>query len=251
MPRQSRIISPTGIYHIMLRGVNRQNIFNSEHDMNVFLKIMKKSKFACGFELYAYCLMPNHIHFLMKQNDKNLEIIFKQIAGCYAGWFNFKYERTGHLFQDRFKSEPVENESYLITVMRYIHRNPLKAGLCENQEDYRYSSYNDYLFQGQGIADTGFINSLIEKDEFIRLSEIDILDKCLDIEEKSRIGDNHAVEILCNIAGIKNISDIKFLPRNRLNYVIIKARELGIAARQINRVTGIERYAIEKAVINS
>ena len=136
MPRKARIESKSGIYHIMLRGINRQQIFEDDEDFEKFLWVMKDVKQLSRFKLYGYCLMGNHIHLLLKPENEPLELIFRRIGSKYVYWYNLKYQRTGHLFQDRFKSEPVNDEKYLMTVLRYIHQNPTKAKLAKKIEDY-------------------------------------------------------------------------------------------------------------------
>ena len=143
MPRQARRKSESGIYHIILRGINQQQIFEDEEDSRRFLETLSKYKEQCGYEIYAYCLMGNHVHILLKEGKENLTLVLKRIAGSYVYWYNWKYHRSGHLFQDRFKSEPVEDDAYFLTVIRYIHQNPVKAGICRNVDGYKFSSYNE------------------------------------------------------------------------------------------------------------
>ena len=140
MPRASRVKSESGIYHIMLRGINQQVIFEQSEDYEKFTEILNKYKAISGYKVFAYCLMSNHIHLVIKQEKESIEQILKRIAGSYVYWYNWKYYRKGHLFQDRFRSEPIEDEKYLLTVIRYIHRNPVKAEITEKLEDYTYSS---------------------------------------------------------------------------------------------------------------
>lgn len=128
MPRAARKKSNSGIYHIMLRGINRQLIFEDEEDKNRFIETLLKYKEQCGYLIYAYCLMGNHIHILLKEGKEELTLVLKRIAGSYVYWYNWKYHRSGHLFQDRFKSEPVEDDAYFLTVIRYIHQNPETRG---------------------------------------------------------------------------------------------------------------------------
>lgn len=145
MPRTAREESKTGVYHVILRGINQQNIFEDDEDKNKFLWIIREVKELCGFSVFAYCLMNNHVHLLIRVGNQPLGQIFKRIEGKYVYWFNNKYQRSGHLFQDRFKSEPVEDDEYLLTAICYIHYNPLRAGLSENLY-YKYSSFSDYYF---------------------------------------------------------------------------------------------------------
>ena len=114
-----------------MRGINRQNIFEEEDDYERFLDILKACKSKSDCKLYAYCLMGNHFHLLLKVEKEDLEMIIKRLAGSYVYWYNLKYRRCGHLFQDRFISEAVETDPYLLTVIRYIHHNPVKAGICK------------------------------------------------------------------------------------------------------------------------
>ena len=104
MPRTARIKSPTKLYHVTARGSNKQILFNEQADFKVFMEILKKNMIECGFELYAYCLMDNHYHLVIRDNKDQIDVIFKKINTAYAYYFNTKYERTGHLFQDRFFS---------------------------------------------------------------------------------------------------------------------------------------------------
>lgn len=111
----------------MLRGINGQIIFEEDYDKKKFIETIKTYKAISGYKIFAYCLMSNHIHLLIKVEIEDLDLIIKRIAGSYVYWYNWKYKRTGHLFQDRYKSEPVEDDEYFLTVVRYIHQNPMKC----------------------------------------------------------------------------------------------------------------------------
>jgi len=131
MPRHARQRSETGIYHIILRGINKQIIFEDNEDKERLLDTLKRYKPVSNYELYGYCFMDNHIHILIKETTEPISMVVKRISGSYVAWFNWKYGRCGHLFQERFKSEAVENDAYFLTVLRYIHQNPVKAGLVK------------------------------------------------------------------------------------------------------------------------
>ena len=149
MARTARIKSKTNIYHVMLRGNNKQQIFLDEEDSSRFLEIVRKYKDICNFKIFAYCLMGNHVHILVKTDDISLDSIMKRVVVKFVYYYNVKYSRIGHLFQDRYKSEPVETDEYFLQVIRYIHQNPIKAGICEKMKEYKYSSYNDNLTEGR------------------------------------------------------------------------------------------------------
>lgn len=143
MPRLARVKSITGIYHIMLRGIDKRDIFLEDEDIIKFLENISNAKKICNFEIYGYCLMDNHVHMLMKEYEE-IGTSIKRIIVGYVGCHNKKYERTGNLFQNRYLSEPVTTEGYLLTVLRYIHQNPVKAKMVNNAQDYRWSSYYNY-----------------------------------------------------------------------------------------------------------
>ena len=145
MPRKARKKSESGIYHIILRGQNRQMIFKDDEDKEKFLQTLEECKRKSGFKLYGYCLMGNHIHLLLHELKDETGMIMRRIGAGYVYWYNWKYRRCGHLFQDRYKSEAVETDEYFMTVLRYIHRNPVKAGLVKRMSDYKWSSYNEYI----------------------------------------------------------------------------------------------------------
>jgi len=160
LPRIARRISKTNIYHVMLRGNERKNIFADAEDKAKFIDIIFHKKNDNGFCLYAYCVMYNHVHLVIKELEEPISRIMKRIGTCYASYFNKKYNRVGHVFQDRYKSEPIENERYLLAAIRYVHNNPVKAGICKIQE-YRWSSYRFYT---QEIKDR---EELVEDEEIL------------------------------------------------------------------------------------
>ena len=166
MPRAARIRSQSGIYHVMLRGLDKRDIFLEDRDRQRFLVGMFRAKEKAEFELYGYCLMDNHVHSLLRESEEEVGNIVKRITVGYIGWHNRKYERTGHLFQNRFLSEPVETEGYLLTVLRYIHQNPVKAGLTQKPKDYPWSSFGDYdnIYKGkETIIDGDMVRGYLTK----------------------------------------------------------------------------------------
>jgi len=245
MPRAARKKSETGIYHIMLRGINRQNIFEDEEDNERFLQILQECKAVSGFKLFAYCLMGNHIHLLLKVENEGLEQIFRRIGARFVYWYNWKYKRTGHLFQDRFKSEPIENESYLLTVLRYIHQNPLKASLCKSVDAYKWSSYKTYL-NGNGITDIEFSLSIFDEDkqreleQFINFHKEESEAQCLELDEETYpLTDDEARKIIMKVCGAKNATNFQGLDIKKRDKALQSLKENGLSIRQIARLTGV------------
>jgi len=164
MPRQKRVLSPTHIYHVMVRGNAGRDIFLSDEDRQKLLKIIINKKREDQFILYAYCLMDNHFHLVLEEYKDNISHIMRRINTTYVLYFNKKYQLRGHLFQDRFKSEVVENDAYLLALIRYIHNNPIKAGLITFPQDYQWSSYLSYTDYQKKIVHTEDILKLFSED---------------------------------------------------------------------------------------
>ena len=239
MPRRPRQKSESGIYHIMLRGINQQAIFEDDEDYDKLLETLKKYKAVSEYKIYAYCLMSNHFHLLLKVEKENLEQIIKRIAGSYVYWYNIKYRRSGHLFQDRFKSEAVETDRYLLAILRYIHQNPLKAGLCQNITGHKYSSYQDFLKDDSALIDIDYVYSIIRKEEFEKFNSETSNDVFLDNEEKHYINDSDALKIIESVSGCRNISEFQLLDKSQRNIYIAELKTNGLSIRQISRLTGV------------
>lgn len=145
MSRPIRIEYEGAFYHVMSRGNERKPIFRDNADRKKFLAIINEAHQVYRFAIHAYVLMTNHYHMLIETPMSNLSQTMRQINGVYTRYFNKKYERTGHLFQARYKSLIVEKDQYLIALTRYIHQNPLAARLCHRVSDYQWSSYPSYI----------------------------------------------------------------------------------------------------------
>lgn len=231
----------------MLRGINRQQIFEDDEDRSRFLETLQIYKEQCGYAIYAYCLMGNHIHLLLKEGPEDLTQIFKRIAGSYVYWYNWKYHRCGHLFQDRFKSEPVETDEYFLTVLRYIHQNPVKAKLCKFAEEYAYSSMNEYLSCAE-LTDTDFALSMIAIEQFLDFHREENADQCLDISDNFRMTDADAQKLLRKISKCDNATEFQMLDTEKRNLYIHKLHQKGISIRQISRLTGLSKKIIERNI---
>lgn len=249
MPRQARRHAESGIYHVMLRGINRQQIFEDEEDNQKFLWILKECKEISEFKLLAFCLLGNHVHLLVKEGKEPLEQVFKRLGGRFVYWYNVKYQRVGHLFQDRFKSEPVDSDAYLLTVIRYIHQNPVKAGLCEKPEDYPYSSWKEYLSQPE-LADVAFTETLIEREALLAFHRQLGNENCLDIADKPRIRitDEQAKEEVKKLSGCENVAEFQKLTPNNRDKAILGLRDAHLSLRQISRLTGVSLMIVRRIV---
>ncbi len=249
MSRQARKRSNTGIYHVMLRGIDKRSIFLDDEDREKFIENIIKAKEVGDFEIYGYCLMDNHVHLLIKE-DEEIGTSIKRITVGYVGWHNNKYERTGHLFQNRFKSEPVETESYLITVLRYIHQNPVKAGIVKKLEDYRWSSYKQYLLAYQeqsSFIDTQPIKAyFITIEDFISHMNTKNNDECLEYRLVKKYNDDTFKRIIHKKYVIDDLVKLSIKERNKIINDIYN--EMDVSIRQLSRVLGVGKAVVERAI---
>jgi putative transposase len=145
MSRPLRIEYPGAWYHVMNRGRRKENIFLSRHDYETFIKILQETSAAWNLKVSAYCLMPNHYHLLVQTPDGNISRCMRHINGVYTQRFNRHHGIDGQLFRGRYKAVLVDADSYLLEVLRYIHRNPLQAGIADTLHDFAWSSHHGYL----------------------------------------------------------------------------------------------------------
>ena len=152
-----------GVYHIYNRGNRKQDIFASNKDYRRYLEKLKEYKNKHNIAILTYCLMPNHVHFLVRQNSPDPVSSFVQkLHTAYSMYFNKKYKQVGHIFQDRFKAKIVTKDEYIMHLSRYIHLNPVK--LAQKLTSYIWSSYPTFLgIADDGITDTKFILSYFKR----------------------------------------------------------------------------------------
>ncbi len=246
MPRSARVLCPSGIYHVMVRGVNKQKIFEEEADYRRFVRILRRCKENSAYKLFAYCLMNNHVHLLIKTEEKPLDVTMKRIAGSYAHWFNEKYARKGHLFQDRYLSETVDSERYFLTLLRYIMQNPMKAGLEKCPGTYPWSSYEAYCGQEDFLTDTDFALTIFEaRREALSFFNQFNRDKMMDVDDSDNIySDNDALKELFLISDCQTVSEFLKLPKKNQRGIVRKLHQNGVRVGQISRLTGKSRSTI-------
>ncbi len=164
--------------HLMIRGNNRENVFIDTDCFNRYMEILKGYKERFGYKLYCYCLILNHIHLLIEASEKALiSKIMQCVNTSFTMYYNKKFGRTGHVFEGRYKSKVIKDDRYLLGVSRYIHRNPLKHGLCQDPRDYKYSSIKRYLPNSinDGLVDADFILKMLNTDIEMAKREYEVL----------------------------------------------------------------------------
>lgn len=244
MARRARRKSRTGIYHVISRGIDRQIIFEDNEDYRRLLDTLKECQEKSGCEIYAYCLMGNHIHLLLKENKEDLGIMFRRLGASYVYWYNKKYKRRGYLFQGRYKSEAVESDGYFLTVLRYIHQNPLKAKMVSDIADYPWSSYREYMEKSR-ICNIEFALNLFSEDRekaiklFREFNLAENKGQCLEYNQNERLNDTEAAAFIRSVARTQSSTEVQNFTKEERNKIIKKCREHGLSIRQIVRLTGV------------
>jgi len=215
MPRKPRIEYKGALYHILNRGIRRETIFIDSGDYKRFMDNMVETQGKYPFICYGYVLMPNHFHLIIEKADVSLGTVMKSLLSRYALYFNKKYNRTGPLFQGRYHSFLCQKENYLLMLVRYIHQNPVRAGLVSKMDKWYWSSLRTYMGEKAQI-------------------EIDV-DFILDM-----FGGNNKLESFKKFMGEFNAEDRKFLyPEDDIRVIGDKKfiRKINTNIRELRRKT--------------
>ena len=245
--RKAREKASSGVYHVIIRGVNKQQIFECEQDYKYFLKVFNKTADDAGMAVYAYCLMGNHVHLLVKEVSEPLGETVKRFTSAYVFYYNHRYERVGHLFQERFLSQPVNDWGYFTTLLRYIHLNPVKANLVSDARDYPWCSWPEYTGRiRNGLCHTRSVLSRISLDELSSLitnplsadeeKHFHEADNC---GRKIRPTDKEIWQLIESACGASDPSAFQALDRRQQIQVIQHLHRNGIGPRPISRITGV------------
>lgn len=260
MARQARSKSATGIYHVMLRGNERKSVFLDENDKNKFVDIMLQKKDGTAISLYAYCVMDNHVHVVIQEVEQSLNRFMKRIGVTYAAYFNKKYNRVGHVFQDRFRSETIEDEAYLLSVIRYIHRNPFTSELSPTTS-YPWSSYPSYMGHADRFPLLPEMENILSQFSSDRYNAIQRFGEFHLTEEKQHhfldiVDENgeNAEELLKSFLQNRSIS-IEDLQKTEQQLILTELIQMLIArskisCRQVAQLIGINREKVRKIAVS-
>lgn len=250
MARVARTRSESGFYHVILKGNGRQILFEYDADRLGFLELLSDSFRESNITLLAWCLMDNHVHLLMEDAREALSSAMQKVATTYALQYNTRSGHIGHVFQQRFRSFPIEEDSYLLEAMRYIHNNPVNAGIA-SAASYRWSSYHEYLGEslwGQRFADTRLLLGMLGgTEEFVCFSLEEAAGDSYQPNVRPRIPDDAAAEVIAGVLGDLPPSRLKSVERSRRDAVLLEFKDAGLSIRQIERLTGIGRNIIARA----
>ena len=145
MARRPRLFAPGVLYHVIVRGNQRQKTFTSEDDYRAYLERLAKYRKQYGYTVYAFCLMSNHVHLLVQSSATPLAKFMQGLQQSYTQYFNRRHKKSGHLFEGRYKAILCQEDPYLLELIRYLHLNPVRAGIVRRAEHYEYSGHHAYL----------------------------------------------------------------------------------------------------------
>lgn len=257
MSRLPRKYSDTGIYHIMIRGNAKQDIFIGNQDKRKLLKVIFQKRAEELFIIYAYCIMLNHAHLVVQESNESVSKFMKRITTSYASYFNKKYQRVGHVFQDRFKSQVIKDDSYLLSAIRYVHNNPEKAGISI-KEDYPWSSYQEYFSSNHKLTGIEYILRIFSSDpkesvkmfqEFSnQIEKREFLD--IDMNEERDIHRHNVYQFIDHFLQENHVKKVDLnnkLYRQKRNELIQKLIEKSnLSKRSIAEITGINRETVRR-----
>ncbi len=197
MGRKPRIEFNGALYHVIQRGNNKEYVFKNNADKKHLLGKLKEFKEMMDFEIYGYVLMDNHYHIVIRCRETIISNIMHRINNDYGKYYNISYKRTGHVFQDRYKGLLVKDDKNLLSLLRYVHQNPVKANMCRKVTDYFWSSDSSYRKNLTGkLVDIDFVLNIFSLDraeainEYIKFMDSSKLEESKYFEEINIIGEN-------------------------------------------------------------
>lgn len=249
MPRKAIRDYNTSFFHVMVQGIRKEYIFNEKEDIELYIRLIYTNMKKCSVKIIAYCVINNHAHLLTYTDDiEKLSKFMKCINTTYAMYYNKKYKKTGYVFRNRYRAEPIFNQRHLINCINYIHNNPVVANICNTPEGYHFSSANEYRTE----------RGIIKESKNI-FPEINILyDKQIDepkrnyrfidyYEEREYLDKIYIIEKCLKEKGIEkeNINANK----KYLEEIIVKLRkECNLTHQEIANELGISRVKVTRII---
>ena len=247
MPRIARKKFETLYFHIIVQGINKEYIFDTEKNIKKYKDLMRKHTKDTETKVLAYCIMSNHAHILVyTKNKEEMGKIMQKINTSYAKYYNKTKDRVGIVFKNRYFTQPILDQRQLYNCLVYIHRNPVKAGMVERPGDYKYSSYNEWIRENDIISKQS--SMLIFGTEKIGLESFKQI--------HLRYNDSKDIAEISEIIDYKDIID-EYQKKERLEYALINTKLLGslikdlkeksnLSIRQISEILKINRPKITK-----
>jgi len=231
----------------MLRGVNRDSIFLDDEDCERFLHALGQARDASGCIVLAYCLMGNHAHLVLRTGDEPIGAVVKRLGVRYAGWFNRKYGRVGHLFQDRFRSHPVEDDAYFVTLLRYVWNNPVEARVVDRPDEYIWSSRR-LLGEESALVDGRELRKLLRDDPLDWATPVPELPSATAVKRGPRPShsEDEVTELLRRASGADNPEAYGRLDAKTQQRAIRELRTRSVSYAQIANATGLSSSRVRR-----
>lgn len=251
MPHCARHLGESGFYHVVTKGDGNQIIFENARDRETYLDLLESCVEEFDVDVHAYCLMGNHVHLLLEENRerRDLSAFMKKLNESYAMYFGRTSERIGHVFKDRFWSEPVESDEYFLSAVRYIHANPETAGICPMHK-YPWSSYRAYCGGGSFVK-TGFCLELLGGIEAFRTfnaSGGNYAKPFATSKLSKHLSPDELTHVALSLLGRQTLSTIRQMtPKERIPHVM-KLASAGFTESEIARLTGLGRQAVRSTL---
>ena len=250
MARISRQNLKSLYFHIMVQGINKEYIFSTKEMKEKYKKLLKENVQKSNVKLLSYCIMSNHAHMLMYVQDfKEMSKLMQKINTSFAKFYNRKNNRVGFVFRDRYSIQQILNRQHLYNCLAYIHNNPVKAGIVQTPQDYKYSSYREWLGSKEIIDEKADMLIFEEKNinEFYKIhlnKEISDIEDVVENADYKQIISEYEISKGCTIEQIveeeKTLQDIVCELRNEAN----------LSIRQISSVLKVNRPKITKIIKN-
>lgn len=232
------------IFHVITRGNSKQILFHTKSDFKAFRTLMQRLSEEYHIEIFCYCLMDNHVHMIIRDEEKRMSLFVRDLCSGFAKVYNTKYNHSGHVFQGRFKSCPINTRAYFLNCFRYILKNPEKVGI--SYDEYEWSSWQSFV-NGEVFPNNLFAHKVFESSHMDPLEwmkgKLSAKDEAQDIMEYDRNfkSDEWALGVIQSKLNLQSGIDVQKMPREERDEYLRKMFELGLGRRQIERLTGVCR----------
>lgn len=249
MPRKARERRPGAVYHVLMRGREKKALLKTPNDYEYFLSLLRKYGEDGGPELYGFCLLPDHVHLVVREGEEPLGSYFRKLCTAYACHYNLKHKRAGPVFQDRCRSAILSGPEEIFLVLSAIHTEPVRAGFCPDAGAYPYSSLGEYMGRSKAtLTDRTVMKALFPDAPWDKCPEREQLSQVMEPpEEKKSLTDKQAEKIMKKVAHAKKLMELPVMSRKVRNAWLRRLRREGMSVTQISRFTGLGRNIVSRA----
>ncbi|MBQ3283460.1 MAG: transposase [Atopobiaceae bacterium] len=244
MPGRMRRASESGFHHVVTKGNADQIIFEDEIDRKAYVELLRRATERDGLAICAWCLMANHVHLVVEDPEGRLSSGMWFVNHGYSKYFNERAGRSGHLFKERFWSEPIEDDGYLLRAVRYFHQNPQVAGVCA-QQDYSWSSYHEYI-GSPDVADTSLVLEMLGDVEGFR----EFAEERMEASPfpgsslRGHLRYDELVLLARAAAGVDDLAELSRMGVDERRRALASLRDAGMTITQMARLTGLGRSSV-------